>query len=153
MESREKGTNVFEVPSGERTPFFNLEEGVFLNMGDLVAGKEPIILPSGKDYLMSDDIRQKSAPMEAKVAIASAASLPAIAVAKADGVAGAVGAVEKAGTKVIAGVRKLGGSVLSFTRKAGRMGIGSWKYNPMLRRNKEAYSKINRKAGSEVCNS
>jgi hypothetical protein len=31
-ESREKGRNVFEVSSGERTPFFNLEEGVFNDM-------------------------------------------------------------------------------------------------------------------------
>jgi hypothetical protein len=50
----------------------------FSNVGDFVAGEEPVILPSGKDYLMGDDIRQKAASMEAKVAAVAAASIPAV---------------------------------------------------------------------------
>ncbi|MDR1232928.1 MAG: hypothetical protein LBJ75_01550 [Puniceicoccales bacterium] len=64
----------------------------FSNVGDFVAGEEPVILPTGKDYLMGDDIRQKAAPTEVKVALASAALLPALAGAAEAG--GAVGAAK-----------------------------------------------------------
>jgi hypothetical protein len=57
----------------------------FSDVGDFVAGEEPVILPSGKDYLMGDDIRGKAAPMEAKAAAAIALSIPAVRQAYATG--------------------------------------------------------------------
>jgi hypothetical protein len=50
----------------------------FSNLGDFVAGEEPVILPIGKDYLMGDDIQQKAAFMERKVLGATELAIPAI---------------------------------------------------------------------------
>ncbi|MDR1457277.1 MAG: hypothetical protein LBI47_00255 [Puniceicoccales bacterium] len=62
-----------------------LEPGL-TNLGDFVAGEEPIILPTGKDYSLGDRIQQEAALMEGKL-IASAVSLvPPINVKKASGV-------------------------------------------------------------------
>jgi hypothetical protein len=101
----------------------------FSNVGDFVAGEEPVILPTGKDYLMGDDIREKAAPMEAKAAAASAVLIAtAVEAAGAGGAAGAVGvarAVGKVGTKVIARAIKSGDSVSSFARKADGMDLAS----------------------------
>jgi hypothetical protein len=50
----------------------------FSNVGDSVMGEEPLILLSGKDYLMGDRIQQESAAMEGKVAVVAAAAIPAV---------------------------------------------------------------------------
>jgi hypothetical protein len=95
----------------------------FSNVGDFVAGEEPVILPTGKDYLMGDDIREKAAPMEAKAAAASAVLIAAA--VEAAGAGGAAGAVGKVGTKVIARAIKSGDSVSSFARKTDGMDLAS----------------------------
>lgn len=62
----------------ERTKDVLKDAGHFIGsglttVGDIVTGEEPIILPTGKDYLMADDIRQKAAPMEVKIGATSLA--------------------------------------------------------------------------------
>jgi hypothetical protein len=51
----------------------------FSHSGDFVADENPIILPDGtKDYLMGNDVQEKAAIMEGKVAATAALAIPVV---------------------------------------------------------------------------